>query len=158
LRPLTEGPSARDANALVDLPKFITRMPPVRVRAGSLRIIATSVYDSSGRRTGLKVDAHVSLPTRRGRHGETPQVALVWRGECIRRIDWEVCHEFADGLTVAGWHEHLWDDVHGSECGRTFQPPLGAGSDLQEMFICACHHWNITVRTRQDQHLREEDR
>ena len=157
MRPLTEGPSARDANALVELPKFIKRLPSQRERFGSLRMKALNVYDSSGRSTGLTVDGHVSLP-RPKRHGETPQVALIWRGVCIRRVDWEVRHEFADGLTVYGWHEHLWDDVHGIECGLPFEPPLGVEKDLQEMFVCACHHWNITTRARQDQHLREEDR
>ena len=157
-RPLTAGPSKSDADALVALPKYIKRMPPVRERTGSRRIKTRSVYDSSGRPTGLMVDAHVSMPRQRGRHGEVPQVSLVWRNVSIRCIDWEVRHTFADGTVVVGWHEHLWDDTHRREAGRRFDPPLGSSATLEQLFVCACQHWNITILTRQDQHLREVDK
>lgn len=157
LRPLTGRPSKRDAEALVALPKYIRRMPRTRLRHGSQRLKTDKVYDSSGRATGLTVDAHVSFPQGRGRHGETPQVSLVWRRESIRCIDWERRRPFADGTVVEGWHEHLWDDTHGRDVGTRFSPPLARAADLEEMFVCACQHWNIEIRTRQDHHLREEN-
>lgn len=60
-------------------------------------------------------------------------------------------------MDVARMHEHLWDDAHGREIGREFKPPLGSEASLEQMFACACQHWNIKIETRQDQHLREVD-
>ena len=150
--PITRGPSRRDADALVDLPKYIRRMPRKRFLNGRWRIKTDYIYDSAGERTGLEVDAHA--PADETRHGETIQVALVWRGESIRCIDWELVREFADGTVVEGWHEHLWDDEHGRDIGRKIDPPMHDRDDLEKMFLYACQHWNITILTRQDRMLR----
>ena len=151
-RPFTSAPSQRDADAIVALPKYIPRMPRVRLINRDLRLELRRIYDSAGNQLpGLVVDAHAPPP---GTHrGETPRVSLTWRGVSIRCIDWEVRHEFADGSVVEGWHEHLWDDRHERNVGCPFDPP-GISCDLESVFICACQHWNITIMSRQDQHLR----
>jgi len=128
-------------------------MPRIRSINRDLRIKTSRIYDSAGRLTGLTIDAH--MPESRVTHGETPSVCLIWRGADIRCIDWEVRHEFADGTVVEGWHEHLWDDKHQRQVGRSFAPPLALGSDLEGMFVRACQQWNTTIMTRRDQALRE---
>ena len=148
---ITPGPTRADADALVALPKFIRRMPMVRERDGTRRIKSARIFDSSGRQIGLWIDAHVSEPPK---PGDTISVALVWRGKPIRRIDWKASETFHDGLTVQGWHEHLWGDDEEDRVGRPFKPPLDGWSDLKTMFVTACQHWNITILTRQDRPLR----
>ena len=150
--PITPRPSQRDADALVSLPKYIKRMPRKRCLNRRWRIKTDYIYNSAGDRTGLVVDAHA--PADESRHGETIQVALVWRGEAIRCIDWELCREFADGTVVKGWHEHLWDDEHGRDIGRKIDPPMEYRDDLEKMFIYACDRWNISIVTRRDRMLR----
>ncbi len=146
--PLTPAPSREDADALVALPKYIRRMPPIRAINQDLRIKTNRIYDSANRQIGLTVDAHVSASG--ATCGETPRICLIWRGKPIRCIDWHVQREFADGTVVEGWHEHLGPGGG----GRAFTPPLGGECDLEAMFIRACQRWNITIMTRRDQRLK----
>ena len=152
--PITPGPSQADADALVLLPKYLRRMPPQRDLGGCRRIKTDRILDSAGNPTGLLVVAHKTGDGRT--HGETVQVALVWRREAIRCIDWKAQRVFADGTVVHGWHEHTWDDEHGRNVGRHFAPPIGSHDDLEALFIAACQHWNIRILTRQDQRLRSD--
>ena len=112
-----------------------------------------SIYLSDGRKSGLTVDA--KMTSKRHKGGATPSVALIWRNKSIRCIDWEVRHEFADGVIVTGWHEHLWDDTHERDIGCAFDIPLGVDNDLEQMFVASCQHWGILIETRRNQTLRE---
>ena len=155
LRPITAGPSRKDADAYVLLPKYTKRIPPQELRNGHWRIRADRIYDSSGRRIGLSVDAKVSASGRS--KGETVSVSLNYHQTSIRCIDWEAAKTSVAGRAIHGWHEHLWDDEHGRDWCVPFAPPLESANDLERMFICACQHWNIEVRSRRgrDQILRE---
>lgn len=152
-RPLTTRVTKREADALIDLPKYIRRLPVQRNRNGFLRMKTDNIYLSHGGKSGLIVDAKMTSKTHRG--GATPSVALMWRNTNIRCIDWEVRHEFADGQVVCGWHEHLWDDTHGRDVGHAFEVPLGVESDLEQMFVTACQHWGVIIKARRNQVLRE---
>jgi len=151
-RPVTERPSQQDADALVALPKYIRRMPRQRTRHGTVRLKTATIYDSAGRDTGVSIDAHMSAPPR-GR-GNSAQVALVWRNEPIRRIDWRLRHHNPDGEVVCGWHQHIWHDKHADQCAVAFKEPIAPKDDLEAIFRIACQHWNIHIRTRRDLMLR----
>ena len=151
LHSITGGPSRRDATALVSLPKYIKKMPRQRNIQGRLRRKTNYIYDSAGSLTGLTIDAHAPEDTER--HGETIQIALIWRNEPIRHIDWEIRRKFADGTVVEGWHEHLWDDRYRDKIGRPFTVPIGCADDLESMLIHACQYWNINIISRQDRRL-----
>ncbi len=148
---ITPGPTRAEADALVALPKFIRRMPVARDRDGTRRLKSNRIYDSSGRQIGIWIDAHVSEPLK---PGDTISVALIWRRKPIRRIDWKAIETFHDGAIVPGWHEHLWDEDLEDRIGRPFEPPVEGWNHLETMFVCACHHWNIEILTRQDRLLR----
>ena len=108
LRPITAGPSRKGADAYVLLPKYIKRIPPKELRNGHWRIRTDNIYDSSGRRIGLSVDAKVSASSRS--KGDTVSVSLNYQQTSIRCIDWEATKVSADGQVIHGWHEHKWHD------------------------------------------------
>ncbi len=148
---LAAGPTKADADALVALPKFMKRMPRVRVVNGTRRLKSDYIYDSAGRQIGITIDAHCSDPPT---PGETISAALIWRRKPIRRIDWKASETFADGHVVSGWHEHLWDERFEDRIGRAFEPPAHGWDHLEDMFVYVCQHWNITVLTKQDRPFR----
>ena len=152
VRPLTEGPSKAEVDGLIAVPKLLLRLPLPRLKNGCLRMRTDRIYWSNGQQTGLLVDAHV--PAKTPRRGTTPQVALVWRNENVRCIDWKLRRPFADGTVVEGWHEHLWDEQNGRELGVPFPAPVYGSDDLEVMFVVACQHWGIHIRGRDDQVLR----
>ncbi|MGI5816645.1 MAG: hypothetical protein ACOX9R_00965 [Armatimonadota bacterium] len=148
---ITPGPTKAEADALVALPKFMKRKPRERVINATRRLKSDYIYDSAGRQIGITIDVHISEPRN---PGDTVSAALIWRGCPIRRIDWKVVEQFPDGTVVEGWHEHLWDEECEDRVGRPFGPPVDGWDHLETMFVSVCHHWKITVVTRQDRPLR----
>lgn len=156
MRPFNEKPTRAEADAIVAMPKYITRLPRARTIGGAARLKTDKIYLPNGALSGLSIDIHTS--TGKTARGRTPRGVLIYRGCPIRGVDWEVRHEFADGTVVEGWHEHLWDDRHGRQVGVAFAPPWAMDNDLETLFERVCQHWHIQVGSRYQQRLREADR
>ena len=78
---------------------------------------------------------------------QRPAASLMWHGERIRGIDWNIKHEVTrDGVptgdVIRGWHEHYWTDADG--CKSIREPkPIPKNEDIVALIVWCCKQWNI---------------
>jgi len=138
-RPIASHSQA-EVDAVLLMPKYVLRRPKPSRPTQCVRLKAKRIYSPARElMSKLMVDAHKS--EREG--GGSVRVVLIHRGERIRGIDWKVRRQFRDGTVVCGWHEHLWDDIHGDQVGHGVVLPPGIENDIDAMFEFACQRWNI---------------